>query len=365
MVFDQSLLRDPNNIWQKEYGPYPRNVFAMGSGILWMPFLIIAHMVTWFAKTLGFGLTTDGYSILYECAVGIASCFYSFIASMFLYQIARIRFSKRASFGAVLFFCTTSAWICYVIYEAAYSHAGELFTSSLVFWLILRYSDFNKISYKQAFLLGTAIGLATLVRWQTVLWGIIPFTLCCIALSHARTKKPILIKAVVLLGGSILVFSPQCFAWKAIYGKYLLIPQGNSFLIPRILPFFYVLFSNNHGMFFWHPTTLIAFGGVIWFLYTNFKLDIGEFRVILLGVIVFLLMTFVNGMAGDWWAGGSFGMRRMICTYPLLTYGLAALLDNKNLSGKNIFYGWLVFSVWNATLLVIWIFHLGGRLFPH
>ncbi|MFQ5645486.1 MAG: hypothetical protein ACE5GM_01020 [bacterium] len=361
VVFGRNLFRPGTIHWPKNWKQYPENGFAMGSGILWLPFLVIAHLLTLLAGAIGFSLRPDGYSLFYECAVGAAACFYSFLASVFLYRIARSRFGESASFWAVISFCTATAWINYVVNESSYCHTAELFTSSLVFWLILRYRDIHKMSYKQAFLLGAAIGLSSLVRWQTVLWGIIPLFLCGTAFFRTPGKKTILIKTMLLSGGAGLIFSPQLQAWKAIFGKYLLIPQGSSYLVFRLSPFWKILFSNNHGLFFWHPITAVAFGGVIWFLYSTS----GNNEVLLAGALVFILMVMVNCLPRDWWGNYSFGMRRMICTYPLLVYGLAASLDHKKITETTIFSGWLILTVWNAVLLVLWSFSLSGEIFPH
>ena len=43
-------------------------------------------------------------------------------------------------------------------------------------------------------------------------------------------------------------------------------------------------------------------------------------------IAMFVIQTIMNASVQDWWAGWSFGMRRMTDLYPVFALGLAALL---------------------------------------
>ena len=51
-----------------------------------------------------------------------------------------------------------------------------------------------------------------------------------------------------------------------------------------------------------------------------------RWRLALTLTVVFLSQATINGMVADWWAGWSFGMRRMTELYPVFVLGLGALL---------------------------------------
>ena len=369
VVVGKSMFKESENVWKSKWEEYPPNPFPIGSAFLWLPFLFIGHLVTYVVNILGIAnLSLDGYSILYECSIGIASCFYAFLSSCFLYRIVRLNFSENAAFISVLFLMTASSSINYVVYEPAYSHIGELFTCSVVFYLFLSKPSFSRMKYWYVILCGAAFGLAVIVRWQSIIWGIIPFVLFCRDLLGKNSRSVVLLKGTLFFAVVVVVFLPQSLAWYRIYGKALTIPQGGAFVTFRVVEVLLVLFSNNHGMFFWHPITLLGFVGVIISLPKKHVVNIEQKLVIILGVVVFILMVLLNGMVRDWWAGGAFGMRRMICTYPLIAWGLSAFFTRYNMAEKipkTILITWLALSICNAVLLGLWIFHLSDPLFPH
>jgi len=83
-----------------------------------------------------------------------------------------------------------------------------------------------------------------------------------------------------------------------------------------------VLFSGEKGLFVWAPLTVLALLGLI-SLY-------GKDRVLSLALgTMFVLQALINGSVYDWWAGWSFGMRRMVELYPVCVFGLATLLSTK------------------------------------
>jgi len=366
-----SRVPAPYGPWGGKFPEYPGNMWEIGSSILWLPFVALAHAITLAVRAAGAtSLAADGYSVLYQCAVAVGSSFYAFLGSCLVYRMLRTRFDAAVAFFPVLFLITATTLVCYLVYQVAYSHAQEFFVAALVLFLLFRRARFDDMSFGDAAVLGLSIGLMALVRWQMALWGAVPLGLWLWALMTSKGRGAVFVKGLVLGAAACAAFLPQMLAWHSIYGHYITMPMDNDFgkrfLMLRFKEALLVLVSNNHGMFFWHPITAVGVIGVFVFLFS--RTSAGLRGVIVLSLVVFVAEAFVNGMVPDWWGGSSFGMRRMVGMYPLVALGLAALLHVTRLAqGRALLpaAAWVVATLWNAALLFIWTFHLGGRLLPH
>lgn len=69
----------------------------------------------------------------------------------------------------------------------------------------------------------------------------------------------------------------------------------------------------------WSPIALLGLCG----LYPLFYKDRSLSSIM---IAMFVIQTLMNASVRDWWAGWSFGMRRMADLYPVFALGLAALL---------------------------------------
>ncbi len=113
-----------------------------------------------------------------------------------------------------------------------------------------------------------------------------------------------------------MVFSPQMAVWHALYGKWLAMPQGPSFVrwtAPHPLD---VLLSDNHGLFSWTPIAVLSVIGLAGFALRNRR-----FALPLTAIV--LSAWYVNASVADWWAGEAFGARRFLSLFPLLVLGLS------------------------------------------
>ena len=145
------------------------------------------------------------------------------------------------------------------------------------------------------------------------------------------------------------VASIQLYVWHILYGTALTIPQGAGFMNwtnPSVMG---LLFSLNHGLFSWHPITIIAIFGFT----TILALPIEKERDIflLLCIAVFILQTYINAAASDWWAGNAFGSRRFIDTFIFLIFPLALLMNKLN----KHFLCWaliVLLAIWNGLFFI-------------
>jgi hypothetical protein len=112
--------------------------------------------------------------------------------------------------------------------------------------------------------------------------------------------------------------------------------------------FLHVLFSCQHGLFYWAPLLGVGFLGLI-----GAARGTGWARLFL---ATFLCNVYIVGaLSGTNWTGGyAFGMRYLVESTPLLAVGLATLMDVRKERAWRI--GWVtllgVCVVWNGLLIL-------------
>ncbi len=150
-------------------------------------------------------------------------------------------------------------------------------------------------------LLGISAGLMALTRWQLLLiavpvWGL---------LTWERRWRGLAIATVA----AALTLLPLPLIWQNLFGSPFLVPYqgatGQAFL-----------FLNNHFLdvlvilLHFSPILLISVAGVpfLW------RID-RKWAIVAIAMIILELL--INGAVRDWWAGDSFGMRRMSELYVI------------------------------------------------
>ncbi len=160
-------------------------------------------------------------------------------------------------------------------------------------------------------------GYLSICRWQDVLYlgGPLLYDL----FGGDWLKRTAWWRTRLLYGLGIAVFwIPQLLEWKAIYGKYLTIPQGSgifSFPPPYVLK---VLLSSQNGWFIWTPITLLGVAGLV-------VGAIRATRIYLPWLIVLTLQALVIGSVAFWSGLESFGARYMLSNTPLIGLGIITI----------------------------------------
>jgi hypothetical protein len=303
------------------------NLWSIGPSILFAPWFLMGH-----AFALLTGSALDGYSFWYVIWVGIGATIYSFCGSMILYLICHrfLRFSSSVSFLSASTIFLASPLIYYTFYVYSYSHVFTHFVSALFFlaWLMFR----GREEKKYWFIQGSLLGLLALMRWQSVLIGVIPILdILMNSKGSLRKNTPRLaLNFSIYLASMMVVFSPQIVAWDIIYGSPFVIPQDEytkakfgmeqpfvNWFSPKIIE---VLFSQNHGLYLWTPAFFLATLGLA-ILYRRDK------RMAFALIVAFALQIYVNSTASDVHAGYSFGARRFLDLTPVFAVGFAAFLQ--------------------------------------
>lgn len=310
------------------------NVFSVGPAILWFPFYLAAHLFVLAANLKGAYFIADGFSVPYILAINLGSLFYGFAGMCLVYRMCKKYYDRTVSLIATVTVWLATFMLYYTLYEPYMSHATSFFAATLFiyYWDATRCPQVKNMSQpapirhtSQWIWLGLAAGLMMLVRWQNALLMILPAIESIVWYFHlARSRSwP---EALSLFTGNLMfllfalvAFFPQMAAWKIVYGSFLTIPQGTSFLrwdSPFIIE---LLFSSRHGLYAWSPVIYLStIGWLVFFKRNKF--------LALTGLLAFLLMTYVNSVVSDWWAGWGFGMRRYDGQIVLFALGLAAFL---------------------------------------
>jgi hypothetical protein len=165
------------------------------------------------------------------------------------------------------------------------------------------------------FVLGLVGGFLSICRWQDILYTGGPLLFDLFGGGMAKKRAAWWHSRLLYAAGIGLCWIPQVLEWKAIYGKYITIPQGGgifSFPPPHILQ---VLFSSQGGWFIWTPVTLLGVTGLFLGAY---KVP----RIYLPWIIVLSMQLFVVGSVSFWHGVESFGARYMLSNSPLVGLGI-------------------------------------------
>ena len=113
-----------------------------------------------------------------------------------------------------------------------------------------------------------------------------------------------------------IVVAPQLYVYQTLNGTFGPTPfvVEKFSLLPRYA--FAVLFSGFHGLFSWHPVTLVAVLGLaaLW----------RRAPWVAAALVVFVAaQVLVIGSYETWWGGASFGARRFINCTAIFSLGLA------------------------------------------
>jgi hypothetical protein len=281
------------------------NLFSIGPGVLWTPFIGMAHAVA-----LSRGVGADGFARPYHTAVFLANAAYGLLGLALTYLLLRTWFGNPHCAVAAF-----AAWACspalyYTYAQVAMAHACSFFCVALflLVWARLR----ERVAIWPWMLIGGALGVAALVRWQNAAFAVVPV----IDLLWRKRRDGIVPLAACGVA-SIVAFAPQMLAWSIIYGSYLTVPQGDTFVDWSHPDVFATFFSRASGLITWTPFCAVALVGLCLWPKVN--------RVCWIALVVaFLLQLYVNSVVPA--AGWSFGMRRMVNCTPLFAVGLAQVV---------------------------------------
>jgi hypothetical protein len=286
------------------------NPYPVGVAVLWLPFFLLGHLAA--AAT---GAAANGLSAPYGVAIYLGNVVYGFAGIVLIYRLTERVFERGVALLSVSLIWFASGVLYYLFPFSPMSHMPSMFIVTLLitFWLARR-EEMNLWSYVA---LGALGGLAALVRWQNVLFLVLPAADFVVEARRRGVKREKALHVLAMVGAFLVVFFPQMIVWKVLYGSFVTVPQGAGFVSWFRPALFDVLFSSRHGLFTWTPVIVLAVIGL--FMFPKEKRQLGY-----LLFAAFALQLYINSVAG--WVGWSFGMRRFINCSGLFSLGLAAVI---------------------------------------
>ena len=314
------------------------NFGPIGTAVLWSPFYVATHVGL---SLFGDDGAADGMSQPYRTAVTLASAFYAGIGLLLSYRLARRYARPFVCFVAVvaLWWATPVAYYMYI--APGMSHAVSLFAVAVFFslgpWVMASPSPGRWAIW------GASAGLMALVREQNgffVVAALVPLV--------STWKLPETIKRAAAFGvTAFIVFAPQFVVYQILNGRPLPaheVERKMFWYSPHALE---VLFSPEHGLYFWSPVLLLFTVGGLLFL-----------RREKLGGIALLLglasQIYISGSVDSWTTAGAFGARRFVNATVIFAVWGATLFALIEVHARRIGVVLVAsgFLLWNVGLMV-------------
>jgi hypothetical protein len=360
-----------DNVWLTSVTPAgrPPNLMSIGPALLWAPAFVIVWIAVAGLRAAGADVPLDGVAAPFQLSAGVAGILYATAGCYLCYRICRTIYPRAAAHWAALVAWLATPAVYYSLIAPAYSHAVSLFAVALFVCVWLRTRDDCRL--RRSVLLGALGGLAALVRWQDAIVLLLPVLEILTRTPRgalldgpdagripARPLASAALRLTVMGLAAGVMMLPQLFAWHAIYGEILLVPQGPGFMRWRDPAVVSVLFSLNHGLFSWTPAVLIGVCGLPLVVHRDRLLGWGA-------IVIVAVAVYVNASVSDWWAGEAFGARRFVSCLPFFTLGFAAVFAGRVCQAHPWMLRWTAVVLAASNLLFLVQYQLFMRGYGH
>lgn len=295
--------------------------FAIGSGLLWLPFLALLRLL---ALVAGLSVTS-GFEPFLVAPVATFSALTGFVLFYLSYRIASREAGRTSALIATLTLSFATPLIYYQFREPLYAHVPSALFNTLFLYAWWRSYDRIPTS-RRGLVLGFLLGLAALMRWQNAIYVILPLISAgwaWLRLAPEQRRQRVAALLTFLAAAAVTfvaVFSLQLAIWHIHYGSWLTIPQGSAFMTWQSPFLRETLFSSFRGLLPWMPVFGLALIGLL--------VQVRRRPYFVLPLLLLLLVsTYINASSRDWFAGGAFGPRRSTGEIAILVLGAAWFLQ--------------------------------------
>jgi hypothetical protein len=340
------------------------NFGTIGSAILWAPFYGLADLYVMAARATGSSVARDGYSPPYVAAVAYGSAFYGYVALVLSLVIASevMRARPERALAATVAVWLGTPLLFYMYLAPVFAHATSAFSVALFVFTWLRVRDAWSPSGLLA--LGAVGALMVMVREQDVSYLLGPAI--DFAWRELRATRPAIVRVAVAAALAVaafgLVFVPQALAYKSLNGYMRpsrLVTRKMYWYSPHALE---ILFSPEHGLFFWTPLVLVAFVGLgiaitrLWYREHDRGLGLAIKAMV-------IAQIYLLGALDSWTSAGAFGQRRFVGMTVFLVIGLTVLLDRSGgtWQRRGLALVVIVTIYWNLALMALFGTELMSR----
>ncbi len=320
---------DFSNEWERwGYPPLPLsptglpiNDHTVGAALMWSPFFAIAHL---YVKSLRFigdaTYAADGFSVPYVRSAALGTVVWTVVGLGLLYRAMRPWIDPKILCASIAGVFLASPWVYYCVRMPLMAHGLSIAAGAacILAWMYVR----ARGSVGAWSVLGLSVGLLGLLRPQN---GVVAALLVVpLAWSQWRARRIRWSMLVAFAASAVLVFLPQMFVWRSLYGRFLTMPQTivMDWRSPSLVN---VLVSSDRGFLTWTPIAIAGLCGLI----LSMK---GDRRVFACGALLAIAAAAwingsVTGIRQPEWAGSdAFGARRFDAIFPMLVFGVAAFL---------------------------------------
>lgn len=292
--------------------------YTCGMAIMYAPFFLVGHKIA-----INQHSSLDGWSEPYATMIHFGSIFYVMLGLFFLRKLLLLFYTETISaillfiafFGTNLFF--------YTLREGEYSHGYLFCLVSAFLYMIIKWHRQPKTS--SSIILGLLIGLITLIRPTDGLFFLLFVFYGVKDKVTFKAQMQFLLlhkwKLLIICVAGFLMLLPQLLFWKIFMGSWLYFSYTNEGFFWGDPKIWEVLFSYRKGWLIYTPVMIFSLIGIFYM-----KKYVLEFRFGL--ILFFILNLYVISSWWCWWYGGSFGMRALIETYPLLLLPFGAFLQH-------------------------------------
>lgn len=329
--FDNDLARFGDPWQQPRTATGRKNVMQqVGPSLIWAPLLAAAHGLALAANGAGAEIETHGYTMFHQRIVYATSPVFAWIAIALGVAVALRTVGGRwaAAWAGVAVLLGTSLTY-YATYMPSYAHAMD--AAACAGFLALWALTLGELRHRRFVALGVLLGIATMVRIQDLALGVVlVLELGALGWQRLRRGEPgvigLLARGALCLGVALVLFTPQLYEWKVMYGSWLTTPQGPGQMRYGHPMLAELLFSARNGWFSNTPLAYLGTIGLVVGAIAGPRLG-AHARLVCAGMLLAIAgQVYTNAITYEWWSGASFGQRRMCSvTLPILV-GLAVLL---------------------------------------
>ncbi len=307
--------------WDVELGRYV-NIFPFGVAIVQAPAYVAGALLTQTGiadQNPGYFLAMQGINQGYSVAIMVGANLMMLIAMALTWRLTvPLAGNWTAAFLVWVFFCCTPL-LYYTSILPLNSHNPGAFLIAVLVFLVITFirplspapEDASRsVPWWVWIIIGTSAGMLVLVRWQLAVVVALAWLLMAAERRHWRG----LAAATVI---AVIVMLPLPVIWNEMFGKPFVVPYNET-----TGQSFFRLPVNAHRVF-WHmittsPIVLLSLAGIpfLWRI---------DRRWTALGVAAIVAEILINGSTRDWYAGDSFGSRRMSELYTIYVLLAAAL----------------------------------------
>jgi len=295
--------------------------YAFGAAVLWAPFFLVAHLWLALLNLFGAEFVRDGYGLPYQRAVGVGTLAYGIAGLGLIFAILQDYFSRWMSWLGLVVVCFGSFVVWYLVVENSMVHGVSMFATTL--FLYLWHRSRRRERPADWIAIGAAAGLMAMVRWQNVLFAVVPFAELVLRTRMAapRVSAAGLLRRLALAGAAAFVtFAPQLIFWKAVDGRWWALPSGEHGVEWTSLWIVDVLFSSNHGLLSSTPIVALSLPGLLLLV----RRDPWLTAVLAAGLFGQL---YINSSVDIWWGGAGFGARRFTNCALVFAVGMTSGLE--------------------------------------